>query len=166
MFILRDNSMKFKKYILLCVFCLRAGCCMADELPVTSPSPKIPFVPFLFQSNKNRLVFEHNSFDFGVIQRGIKLEHHFVIKNGSKNTIKIENVALSCDCMSLTNIAKGDILSSGQELKILVTLESQLLLDNFAEYIFIETDEKILSSYIFTLKGRSELASHQNAANN
>jgi hypothetical protein len=127
------------------------------QTPTPAPSsPEIPYIPFLFEST-NRLNFDVKSFDFGEIKQGDRLVHEFVIRNGSKKEIKIENISTSCECVGAEGVETGRILQPDESGKIKVTLDSSPLSDSFVEAVFIETDEKILSSYVLTLKGRAQI---------
>jgi hypothetical protein len=68
-------------------------------------------------------MFDHTTFDFGVVPRGAKVEHRFTIENRNEEEIRIESVESNCHCT--TARATKQVLKSWEKAEIVATLDTR-----------------------------------------
>lgn len=61
--------------------------------------------------------FKNAEYDFGKIPQGKPVEYDLVMKNISKDSVKIERVQVSCGCTS-PKYDQGKVYAPGQEFKV------------------------------------------------
>jgi hypothetical protein len=67
--------------------------------------------------------FDSNSFDFGNMKQGDKVEHTFTIKNEGKSDLIIRNIRSSCGCTAVTPAKK--VISAGETAPLKVVFDSR-----------------------------------------
>ncbi len=70
-----------------------------------------------------KAMFDHTTHDFGVVARGAKVEHRFVVENIYEEDAHIKSVSSSCGC-SKPQISKP-LLKTWEKAEILVTLDTR-----------------------------------------
>jgi len=68
-------------------------------------------------------MFDHTTYDFGVVARGAKVEHRFTIENNNEEDIRIESVDSNCHCTTV-KLTK-QVLKSWEKAQIVVTLDTR-----------------------------------------
>jgi hypothetical protein len=68
-------------------------------------------------------IFDHTSYDFGVVPRGAKLEHRFVVKNICNEEVEIQSVSSSCGCSTPKMDRRH--LKRSEKAEILVTVDTR-----------------------------------------
>jgi hypothetical protein len=68
-------------------------------------------------------MFKETTHDFGVVARGAKVEHRFVVENNNKEDIVIESVTSSCGC-STPRVTK-QVLKSWETAEVVVALDTR-----------------------------------------
>jgi hypothetical protein len=68
-------------------------------------------------------MFDHTSHDLGVVARGAKVEHRFVVENSYEEDAHIQSVESTCGC-STTQISK-QLLKTWEKAEILVTVDTR-----------------------------------------
>lgn len=76
--------------------------------------------------------------DFGQVRQGEILQHTFILKNDSPETLKIKEVHTSCGC-TLSEIKKK-ILSPGESTELEVKLNTKDYSGSLQQYIYVHTD--------------------------
>lgn len=68
-------------------------------------------------------MIKETSFDFGLVARGAKAEHRFVIENNNEEEIRIASATSSCGCTSV-QLTK-QVLKTWEKAEIIATLDSR-----------------------------------------
>jgi hypothetical protein len=68
-------------------------------------------------------MFDKTTHDFGVVARGAKVEHRFIIENNNEEDIRIESVTSSCHCT--TPKLMKQVLKSWEKTELVVTLDTR-----------------------------------------
>ena len=68
-------------------------------------------------------MFDHTTHDFGVVARGAKVEHRFVIENGYEEDAHIQSVESSCSCSKPT--INKQLLKTWEKAEVLVTIDTR-----------------------------------------
>ncbi len=68
-------------------------------------------------------MFDHTSYDFGVVARGAKVEHRFTVENNNEEDIRLESVKSSCGCTTAKMTKQA--LKSWEKAEIVVTLDTR-----------------------------------------
>jgi dipeptidase len=68
-------------------------------------------------------MFDKTAHDFGVVPRGAKLEHRFLLRNANNKDVQVQSVSSGCGC----TVARMDRqhLKKGEKAEILVTLDTR-----------------------------------------
>ena len=74
-------------------------------------------------ANAPVVTFDADSYDFGNIKQGDKVDHTFTIKNTGKNDLIIRNVRSSCGCTAVT--PAKTVIPSGESVPLKVEFNSQ-----------------------------------------
>jgi len=78
------------------------------------------------------------TWDFGQVKEGELLKHDFVLKNESKETLRIKDVNTSCGC-TLSKV-KEKILLPGQSTAIEVKFNTKGYSGAAKQYVYVHTD--------------------------
>lgn len=70
-----------------------------------------------------RTMFDHTTHDFGVVARGAKVEHRFIIENIYEEDAHIKSLSSSCGCS--TPRASRTLLKTWDKAEILVTVDTR-----------------------------------------
>ena len=70
-----------------------------------------------------RAMFDHTTHDFGVVARGAKVEHRFIVENIYEEDAHIKSVSSSCGCS--TPQASRTLLKTWEKAEILVTIDTR-----------------------------------------
>jgi hypothetical protein len=70
-----------------------------------------------------RAMFDHTSHDFGVVARGAKVEHRFIVENIYEEDVHIQSVESSCGCS--TPQVNRTLLKTWEKAEILVTVDTR-----------------------------------------
>ena len=70
-----------------------------------------------------RAMFDHTTHDFGVVARGAKVEHRFVVENIYEEDAHIQSVTSSCGCS--TPQINRKLLKTWEKAEILVSIDTR-----------------------------------------
>ncbi|MBU1905802.1 MAG: DUF1573 domain-containing protein [Candidatus Omnitrophica bacterium] len=76
--------------------------------------------------------------DFGEIKKGEIVEHNFVIKNDTEETLKITKVHTSCGCTA--SEVEKDTLLPQESTQIKVKFDSKGYMGEIKQYTYVHTD--------------------------
>jgi len=91
-----------------------AICALATALPVGAVS---------YGQDWAKAMFDHLSYDFGVVARGAKVEHRFIIENIYEEDVHIQSVSSSCGC-SKVEVEKRS-LKTWEKTGVVVVLDTR-----------------------------------------
>ena len=70
-----------------------------------------------------RAMFDHTTHDFGVVARGAKVEHRFIVENIYEEDAHIKSVSSSCGCS--TPQVSRKLLKTWEKAEVLVTIDTR-----------------------------------------
>jgi len=86
-----------------------------------------------------RLVVEQGMFDFGMVERGARIEHTFRILNRGTGELRIDHVKGSCGCT--VGVASASEVSGGGEGRVLVTLDTSGMAGRMTKVVNVYTND-------------------------
>jgi len=86
-----------------------------------------------------KAMFDHTSHDFGVVARGAKVEHRFIIENIYEENAHIQSVSSSCGCS--TPRINQQFLKTWDKAEILVTVDTRNFLGRKDATITVVLDQ-------------------------
>ena len=86
-----------------------------------------------------RLAIDEAVHDFGTVERGVRVAHTFVLRNGGDMPLRIEHVKSSCGC-TVGVTSKRDI-PPGQEGRVTVTLDTARLAGRTTKVATVYTND-------------------------
>ena len=92
-------------------------------------------------TNPGQLQEAQESWDFGPVKEGLILEHDFLLKNESANTLNIKGVNTSCGC-TVSQVEKNTLLP-GEETLISVRFNTAGYQGPVQQYVYVNTDSPI-----------------------
>ena len=91
-----------------------------------------------------------HEWDFGQVKQGAILKHDFVLKNETKDILKINNIHTSCGCTASESGKKSLLPQESTSIK--VTFNSRGYLGPVTQFIYVNTDSIDLAIVKFTIK--------------
>ncbi|MDO8488604.1 MAG: DUF1573 domain-containing protein, partial [Candidatus Omnitrophota bacterium] len=91
-----------------------------------------------------------NEWDFGKVKRGSILKHDFLLKNETKDVLKILSINTSCGCTA--SQADKKILEPDETTAINVTFKSEGYSGEVKQSVYVNTDNVDLPIIKFTVK--------------
>ena len=93
-----------------------------------------------------------NDWDFGTVKQGAILRHDFVLKNQTRNTLKINSVHTSCGCTASQADKKSLLPQESTTIK--VTFNSRGYSGQVTQFVYVNTDNPDLAIIKFTIKAQ------------
>lgn len=90
-------------------------------------------------------------FEFGLVQRGAKVEHIFIVQNTGNVKREILKVDSRCDC-TVADVSSKEI-QAGEESRIQLVLETAGMSGAVSRSVDVETDDPLLPRFQLTMKG-------------
>lgn len=103
------------------------------------------------KANAPVIAFDNNTFSFGEIKQGEKVEHTFTISNNGKSDLFIRKVKASCGCTAVNPAA--DVVAAGENTTIKVIFDSRGKIGKQNKTITIITNDPKHSRTILWVKG-------------
>ena len=91
-----------------------------------------------------------NEWDFGQVKPGVILKHDFILKNQTKDILKINNVHTSCGCTA-SEADKKSLLPQ-ESTTITVSFNSKGYVGPVTQFVYVNTDNTDLAIIKFTIK--------------
>jgi hypothetical protein len=70
-----------------------------------------------------KAMFDHTTHNFGVVARGAKVEHRFIIENSYEEDVHIKSVESSCSCSKVQ--VNRQLLKTWEKAEVLVTVDTR-----------------------------------------
>jgi hypothetical protein len=115
------------------------------------------FFIFQFAYAENEKI-DPNQWDFGRVKQGVILEHDFVLKNQTKDILKINSVHVSCECIG-SKLDKKSLLPQ-ESTVIKVTFNTKGYSGPVTQFVYADTDNADLSIIKFIVKAQVEKTSY------
>ncbi len=102
--------------------------------------------------------FEQSSHDFGSVQRGPLLTHHYKLTNTSKSPVHIAGARVSCGCVAATAVKSE--LAPGESTSIYATMDTRRFVGFKQVTIFVSFDRPTWQEVALSIQayGRDDLA--------
>lgn len=130
---------KVVSLFLLSFFIFQFACAEAP----TVPSDKAGYYA---QNN----ITDPNQWDFGKVQQGQVLKHDFLLKNETKDVLKIISINTSCGCTASQSDKKS--LKPDESTAINVTFNSKEYSGEVKQFIYVQTDNPDFPVVKFIIK--------------
>ena len=91
-----------------------------------------------------------NNWDFGRVKPGTVLKHDFLLKNQTKDILKINSIHTSCGC-TVSKSGKQSLLPQ-ESTEIKVTFDSHGYSGPVTQFVYVNTDNPDLAIIKFTIK--------------
>jgi cytoskeletal protein CcmA (bactofilin family) len=98
-----------------------------------------------------KIVFEQTLYDFGTVDKGTKVEHHFLFRNAGDATLIVNNVRSSCGCTSVLLTSKE--IPPGEAGSIKASFDSKGYQGNVEKTITVESNDPSSPSVRLSLRG-------------
>jgi hypothetical protein len=83
--------------------------------------------------------FEETRHDFGEVNQGERVVHHFIFRNEGDSTLTIEKVASSCGCAAA--LATTDEVQPGEQGEIKVTFNSSGYVGKVSKWVYVHSND-------------------------
>jgi hypothetical protein len=90
--------------------------------------------------------------DFGRVKQGAVLKHDFILKNETKDILKINNINTSCGCTVSSSDKKS--LMPQESTAITVSFNSRGYSGAVYQFVYVNTDNPDLKIVKFTIKAQ------------
>jgi hypothetical protein len=95
---------------------------------------------------------EPGTFDFGTVDRGVRVEHTFRLRNGGDADLYVDHVKGSCGCTAA--VISTPYASSGGEARILVSLDTGRMTGRTTKTVTVYTNDAEAPAIGLTLTGQ------------
>ena len=108
-------------------------------------SPTVTLVALLFCGTSAhaqqwaKAMFDKTTYDFGIVARGAKVEHRFVLENIYEEDVHIRSVSSNCGCS--TPKVSRKLLKTWEKAEILVTMDTRKFLKRKDATIEVDFDQ-------------------------
>jgi len=109
------------------------------------------------KANAPEIAFDNNTFNFGEIKQGEKVEHTFIISNNGKSNLFIRKVKASCGCTAVS--PAEDVIAAGSSTTMKVIFDSRGKVGKQNKTITVITNDPKHSRTILWVKGNVARAS-------
>lgn len=106
------------------------------------------------KANAARMVFTEETFNFGTINQGDKIEHTFSFKNEGKETLIIRKIRTTCGCTA--SVPSSTEIPGGEEGTLLVSFDSRGKIGKQLQTITLITNDPQKSSQLIRIAGTVE----------
>ena len=86
-----------------------------------------------------RISLDHEKVDVGILERGVVKEVPFIITNKGDQPLKINDIDLSCGCLTF-NISNATITPESKSL-LMVKIATSILIGQFEKEIYLKTND-------------------------
>lgn len=86
-----------------------------------------------------RVVLDESAFDFGMVERGAKIEHTFRLANRGTGELRIDHVKGSCGCT--VGVASASQVPGGGDGRVLVTLDTSGMAGRITKVVNVYTND-------------------------
>lgn len=97
-----------------------------------------------------------NEWDFGKARQGTVLKHDFILKNETKDILKINNIHTSCGC-TVSEADKKSLMPQ-ESTAITVSFNTQGYSGPVQQFVYVNTDNADPAIIKFTIKAQIEVS--------
>lgn len=133
------------------------------ELPVPAVEPEGPAAPFVIPATGpyGKAVTKETTFDFGVMEKGGKGTHTFVIINEGPGPLRVKQGMTSCGQCTIGKVSpENEDIPVGGSANVQIDWEIKIPASRFRQTADIHTTDPENKKLVFTIQGQVDSALH------
>jgi hypothetical protein len=102
-------------------------------------------------ADQPHVVIDDPVHDFGAVEQGEVVEHHFRLRNTGSTPLRVDHVKGTCACT--VGVATGEAISPGDSTSVVVRLDTARLAGRTTKAVTVYTDDPAEPTALLTLTG-------------